>query len=123
MCACSVILTTFFCLPTEFNLDLYSKDNIPDLLYFIPGETFHSQIIDNLPIEHFGFFLLHIVSAKVLVPVTNTKVLSFLQEGLPATPSAWNNLITDMKRFSKLLERYFSTIFLSTRSLSIHARP
>ena len=76
-----------FCLPTKFNLDIYVKDDIHDLLYFIPGEKINSQIIDNLPVQHFGFFLLHIVSAKVLVPITNIYVLSLLQDSLPATPS------------------------------------
>ena len=45
-----------FCLPNKFHLDLYSKDNIKELLYFIPIEKIHSQLIDNLPVQFFGFF-------------------------------------------------------------------
>ena len=52
---------------------LHKKDS---LLY--PWWKFHSQLIDNLQVQHFGFYLLHIVSAEILVPVTNTHVLSLL---------------------------------------------
>mgnify|MGYP003321325042 CR=1 FL=1 len=100
-----------FSLPNKFNLDFYSKEDIKHLLYFIPGETFHSRLIDHLPVQHFGFFLLHIVSTKVLVPVTNTMVLSLLEHGLPGDPSSWGDLITDMKFFLTFLNVTFLIFF------------
>ena len=67
---------------------------------------------------NFGFFLLHIVSTKVLVPVTNMMVMSLLQNGLPSDPSFWGPLITDMKEFSHLLHHYFSDNFLTYKVLT-----
>ena len=56
---------TYFSLPNEFQIDFYSPEDIKNLICFIPGETFHSQLIDNLQVCHLGFFLLHIVSVNV----------------------------------------------------------
>ena len=111
-----------FCLPSEIRLDLYAKEDISKPLYFIPGEKFNSQLIDNLHVQHFGFYLLHIVSADLLVPVDYHKVLSLFQDGLPATPAMWRELITNIYDFTNLLQHYFSNIFCPTGPLSIFSR-
>ena len=102
-----------FRLPSEICLNLYATEDIPKLLYFIPGEDFNLQLIDNLNVQHFGFYLLHIVSADLLVPINNLKVLSLIQDSLSATPAMWHELITDIYDFIKLLQRYFSTDLFS----------
>ena len=75
--------TDYFCHPTKLFLDYLSKEDIKQHLYFIPGEDFSSQVHDDQHIEHIGFFLLHLISANILVPVSNTMALTLLKRGLP----------------------------------------
>ena len=90
----------YFCLPKELPLNYYSPDDIKHLLHFIPGEIFTSQLHYHCRNRHIGFFLFHIVSADVLVPILNTMVLTLLQPSLPGDNSLWAPLLTDMQDFS-----------------------
>merc|ERR1712020_689755 len=88
-------------------LDYFSKEDIKQHLYFIQGEDFSSQVYADQYVEHIGFFLFHIISTNILVPVSNTMALTLLERGLPGDPSIWSTLLHDMKDFSEILYNFF----------------
>ena len=101
-------LGDYFRHPTALSLDYFSPAEIKQHIYFISGETFSSQFHNDQHVDHIGFFLLHIISAKMLVPISNTMTLALLERGLPGDPSLWSTLLHDMKDFSDILHDYFT---------------
>ena len=106
----------YFRHPTNLPLDFYAPEDIPKLLHFIPGQRFNSQEFDNRMTSPVGFFLLHIVSARVLVPVSHSMVLDLLERGLPGDTSLWSTILENMHDFSILLKNYYNTNFFSYKA-------
>ena len=100
----------YFRYPKELPLDFYSPADIQDLLHFIPGIEFNSKEHDST-VRPAGFFLLHVVSARMLVPVSYTLVSDLLCQGLPGDPSLWSTILTNMEDFSALLQEYYKHNF------------